>query len=317
MFCTSIIPTVGRKTLQRAVQSILDQNLSVDEFEIIVVNDSGSPLPYEDWQASPRVRIVETDHRERCVARNVGAALAKGKYLHFLDDDDWLLPGALEVLWKLSQSHTQAAWLYGGTIVYDRDDQPVIHLIHKLAPNCFVQTMAGEWIPLQASLIQQTSFHQLGGFNPYIPGIEDVDLARRMSLHFDLMGTADLVAGVGLGTTNSTTNQSKARLEGRGARELILNETGVYRRLWESAHNGFWRGRIIRLYLTSAVWNLSHQRFFTAGSRLVHAAAAMLMSMFTSLFSRQFWKAILGPYESEAFARGQQERQQVINVVSE
>ena len=317
MFCTSIIPTVGRKTLQRAVQSILDQKFTADEFEIIVVNDSGSPLPFEPWQTSRRVRVVETDHRERCVARNVGAALAKGDYLHFLDDDDWLLPGALDAFWKLAQTHKGAAWLYGGTVIYDRDDQPVIHLIHRLNPNCFAQTMAGEWIPLQASLIRPASFHELGGFNPLIPGIEDVDIARRMSLHFDLVGTQELVAGVGLGTTNSTTNQSKARLEGRGARELILNEAGVFQRLWKSAHNPFWRGRVVRLYLTSSVWNLSHKRFFTAVSRLVHGFRAMLQAFFTSLPSRDFWKAVLGPYESETFSRGQQERQKIVGAASE
>ena len=97
MFCTSIIPTVGRKTLQRAVQSVLDQNFSADEFEVIVVNDSGSPLPFADWQSSPLVRVIHTDHQERCVARNTAAALAKGTYLHFLDDDDWMLPGALKI----------------------------------------------------------------------------------------------------------------------------------------------------------------------------------------------------------------------------
>ncbi len=313
MFCTTIIPTIGRTTLQRAVQSVLDQNFSADEYEVIVINDSGSPLAFDEWQNSPRVRLVDTDHIERCFARNTGAALAKGKYLHFLDDDDWLLPGALQQLWKLSQSHKEAAWLYGGTLICDRDDQPVIRLIHKLNSNCFVQTMAGEWIPLQSSLIHQTRFHQIGGFNPLIPGIEDVDLARRMSLHFDFFGMDELVAGVGLGTTNSTTNQPRARLEGRGARELILNETGVYNRLWQSARNGFWKGRIIRLYLTSVVWNISHKRLFTALSRMVHGFAALLGSAFTSLLSREFWKAIMGPYESEAFLRGQQERQSTVS----
>jgi hypothetical protein len=193
----------------------------------------------------------------------------------------------------------------------------VIHLIHQLNPNCFTQTMAGEWIPLQASLILPACFHELGGFNPFIPGIEDVDLARRMSLRFDLVGTKELIAGVGLGTTNSTTNQSKARLEGRGARELILNETDVFQRLWQSAHNPFWRGRVVRLYLTSAVWNLSHKRFFTAASRLAHSFRAMLQAIFTSLFNREFWRALLGPYESETFSRGQQERQKIVSAATE
>jgi glycosyltransferase involved in cell wall biosynthesis len=314
MFCTTIIPTVGRKTLERAVRSVLNQNFSHDEYEIIVVNDSGLPLPAEDWQSSPLVRVVNTNRRERCIARNVGAALANGKYLHFLDDDDWLLPNAFENLWKLAQANPQSAWLYGGIVVYDREDQPVIQLVHHLRSNCFVQAMAGEWIPLQASFIDHMRFHQVGGFNHLIPGIEDVDLARRMSLEFEFIGTSELVAGVGLGTTNSTTDQSKARLDGRQARELILSRTGVYRRLWQSAYTGFWRGRIVRVYLTSAVWNLSHKRLFTALSRFAYGVAALLRSAFT-LLNMDFWRAITGPYESETFARGHQERQNVVGIV--
>lgn len=314
MFCTSIIPTVGRKTLQRAVQSVLSQTFSREEYEVIVINDSGFPLPFEEWQASSRVRIFDTNRRERCVSRNVGAALARGRYLHFLDDDDWLLPGALESFWELCQNNKDGVWFYGGTQIYDRDDQPVIKLIHHLAPNCFLQTMAGEWIPLQSSLIEHSRFHQVGGFNPLIPGAEDIDLARRMSLRFDFDGTSDLVAGVGLGAVNSTTNQSRARLDGREARELILNESGVFKRLWKAAHNEFWRGRIVRLYLTSAVWNLSHQKFFTAASRLTYGLVATSKTVLTSMLSREFWSAILSPYESESFARGQQQRQNRVGI---
>jgi glycosyltransferase involved in cell wall biosynthesis len=303
MFCTSIIPTVGRKALQRAVCSVLEQDFSEQGYEIIVVNDSGSPLPDEEWQHSSFVRIVNTNHLERCVARNVGAALAKGKYLHFLDDDDWLLPGALDAFWKLSQQHKESSWLYGATILSDREDQPIIQLIHHLKPNCFVQVMSGEWIPLQASFINHHDFHKVGGFNPLIPGVEDMDLARRMALHFDFQGTDELVASVEMGIVGSTTNQVKARLDGQQARELILNEPGVYNRLWKSAGNPYWYGRIVRVYLTSTIWNLSHGKFFTAISRMLHGLSALLTSFF-SLPSRDFWRAISGPYESEAFARG-------------
>ena len=312
MFLTTIIPTVGRTTLRRAVRSILDQGFSQADYEVIVVNDSGRPLAVEDWQHSPLVKVVETDHRERCVARNVGAAIAKGKYLHFLDDDDWLLPGALDGFWKLSNQYQDAAWLYGGAVIFDREDQPVIHLIHRLESNCFTQTMAGEWIPLQASLINQVCFHKIGGFNPLIPGIEDVDLARRMSRLFDFHGTSELVAGVGLGSERSTTNQVRARLDGREARELILNGSGVDRRLWESANHAYWRGRIVRLFLTSAAWNLARGNFWTAMSRTLHGMAALLRAILGSLLNKDFWKAIISSHESEAFARGQAESQEAI-----
>jgi glycosyltransferase involved in cell wall biosynthesis len=311
LFFTSIIPTVGRIVLARAVHSVLEQGFSHADYEISVVNDSGSPLPDAQWQHSPRVKIVNTDHVERCVARNVGAAMARGQYLHFLDDDDWLLPGALDTFWRLSGRYEGHPWLFGGTMLFDRDDQPVIRLVHRLKPNCFVQVMAGEWIPLQSSFINRSAFHRVGGFNPLIAGIEDADLIRRMALHFDFQGTDELVAAVGMGTAGSTTNQTRARLDGRRARELVLDEPNAYRRFWESAERGYWQGRIIRIYLTSAAWNMLHRKFFTAISRLIYAIMAVLRSTVHSLFRRDFWRALSGPYQSEAFARGFAEKQEV------
>ena len=158
MFCTTIIPTVNRPTLAQAVNSILDQDFSREDFEVIVVNDSGSPLEETGWMKSERVRVINTDHLERCVARNTAAAMARGKYLHFLDDDDWMLPGAFEALWKLAEQDKKATWLYGGyNLVNDQGD-----LLEECRPdeqgNCFVRFVAGEWLPLQAAIIASSAF---------------------------------------------------------------------------------------------------------------------------------------------------------------
>jgi len=150
MFVSTVIPTIGRTALDRAVESVLQQQVS-GEFEVIVVNDSGCPLPSGDWQGSPRVRIVSTSRRERSVARNTGAALARGQYLHFLDDDDWLLPGAFRALKGLAEN-SEARWLYGGSQLVDRRGNKVIELHHSMAGNIALQVMAGEWIPLHAGV---------------------------------------------------------------------------------------------------------------------------------------------------------------------
>ena len=44
VFSSTIIPTVDRPTLGRAVLSVLDQEFAEADFEVIVVNDSGAPL---------------------------------------------------------------------------------------------------------------------------------------------------------------------------------------------------------------------------------------------------------------------------------
>ena len=306
MFCSTIIPTVGRSTLARAVNSVLNQNISKDDFEIIVVNDSGTPLSEEPWQQSEQVHIINTNHRERCIARNAGAAIAKGTYLHFLDDDDWLLPGALNAFQTLA-SQTDVAWLYGGTQLVDRAERPLIQLHHQLEGNCFTQVIAGEWIPLQSSLIRSEAFFKVGGFHPLIPGAEDIDIARLIALSEEMRGTQILVSCIGMGEFNSTTNYQQALLDARRARERLLSTPGAFSRMLTSTYNSsYWHGRILRAYLTSAVWNLQHRRPLTTASRLLYAILAFMRS-FRHLFSFPFWQAITHRHQGRAFLRGFQD----------
>jgi glycosyltransferase involved in cell wall biosynthesis len=305
MFCSTVIPTVGRPTLSRAVNSVLDQAFPADDFEIIVVNDSGQPLPQADWQRSERVQIINTIQRERSVARNTGAAIARGRYLHFLDDDDWLFPDALQHLWALSE-HSDAVWLYGSSQLVDREGQPIIQLHHGLSGNCFLQVMAGEWIPLQASLIEARTFFELGGFYPNISGPEDIDLLRRVALHGDIAETQQLVAYIVRGEAGSTTNYDRHPQTSRWARERICDSPGAFARMRASASSSYWRGRILRLYLTSAVWNLGCNRLLLATSRTAFGLAALALARH-HLLSADFWRAVAKPYRSITFARGFQE----------
>lgn len=273
-----------------------------DDFEIIVVNDSSQPLIEADWQKSERVRLINTNRHERSVARNTGAALARGRFLHFLDDDDWLLPGALEDFWTLAHK-SDATWLYGDSQLVDRTGEPIIQLHHDLNGNCFTQVLAGEWIPLQASLIDTETFFAVGGFNPLIPGIEDMDLARQLALRYNLASMSAIVACISMGDEGSTTNRFHATEYGRWAREKVLNESGVFARLRTSARSSYWHGRITRAYLTSAVWNLQHKNVFVTASRTIFSLMSFALAGH-HIFSRDFWSAVTKHYESEAFLRG-------------
>jgi len=310
MFCSTVIPTIGRPTLARAVDSVLQQSFAAAEFEVIVVNDSGRPLPGADWQRSDRVHVLHTDRRERSVARNTGAAIARGKYLHFLDDDDWLLPGGLKSLWQLARS-SDAGWLHGGTQLVDRQGNNLIQLHHGMVGNCFSQVLAGEWIPLQSSLVEAQVFLAAGGFDPTIAGAEDIDLCRRIALRSDLAGTDQNVACVSMGREGSTTDYGRHKLDRRWAREKVLNEPGAFTRLDHSArqsltNRSYWHGRVARVYLTSVVWNLQRRRPFTAGSRMAFGLTSLALAG-RHLFAMDFWQALAKQYESFTFARGFQE----------
>jgi glycosyltransferase involved in cell wall biosynthesis len=302
IICSTIIPTIGRYSVKQAVESVLMQNLPKGQFEVIVVNDSGRSLPEAAWQKSGRVKIINTNKRERSVARNTGAAIARGKYLHFLDDDDWLAPDAYQHLWELSQ-FSHAKWLYGMTRLIDRQHRPLIQLRHNLHGNCFMQAIAGEWIPLQASWIDRETFLRLGGFNPLLAGPEDIDLLRRVLLHNEIDETPNLIARVIMGGEGSSTDYAEHPRSSRWAREDILDAPRAYPRMRSSAITPPWRGRMARVYLTSAMWNLQHIRGFTAFGRMSLAIVAMLQSG-TGMFTKNFWQAVLTPYSSITFENG-------------
>ena len=307
MFCSTIIPTVGRPTLARTVHSVLSQSFDWDDFEVIVVNDSGKSLVPANWQTSERVQVINTNRRERSIARNTGAAVAKGQYLHFLDDDDWLAPDAYQHLRELSQV-SAAKWLYGMTQLVDRQNKPLIQLRHGLQGNSFVQVMAGEWIPLQSSWVERKTFMRIGGFNPLLTGPEDIDLLRRVLLEEELAETPNLIAYISMGGEGSTTDYAHHPQASRWARENILDAPNAHHRMRSSAVTPFWCGRMLRVYLTSLVWNLQRRRLFTAASRLFLSIVSALTTG-VGLFAKDFWRAVSKPYASLTFEMGFQDIQ--------
>lgn len=91
---TIIIPTYNRPhLLKQAVKSALNQTF--EDTEILVVDDA-SPKPIQ-LPEYPQVRVVRSPQNQGIAgARNMGAKLASGRWLTFLDDDDELFPTALE-----------------------------------------------------------------------------------------------------------------------------------------------------------------------------------------------------------------------------
>jgi hypothetical protein len=92
-----VIPTYNRKDyLKQAIASCFEGNERVN-VEVVIVDD-GSTDGTRDFLRQlddERVRPILQEHQGGQVARNRGLAEAKGKYLKFLDDDDWLAKGAL------------------------------------------------------------------------------------------------------------------------------------------------------------------------------------------------------------------------------
>jgi glycosyltransferase involved in cell wall biosynthesis len=304
---TSIIPTIGRISLNQSVKSILCQSIFHEKCETIIINDTGKPLPEMDWQSSAKVKIIQTDRIERSAARNAGAVLAKGKYLHFLDDDDWLLPEGLTALGNLT-NQSEADILVGGTIMVDREGNPLRLFFPDINSDSFIQTMAGEWVPLQAALIKSSAFNQIGGFDITLTGSEDLDLIRRMAFKGSFFGNPEPVACISMGQNGSTTHWELHANQRQYARENVLDSPGVLSRLLESAqktgcHQSYWHGKIVRIYLTSVLWNFQHRRLTTALRRIFYFLTIFALAV-RNAFVKEYWQAVLKPHVSFSYLEG-------------
>lgn len=84
--------------LPKCIQSILNQTFT--DFELILVNDGStdsSPFICNTWaEKDSRITVINKENGGLSDARNTGMKKASGKYIQFIDSDDFVEPELLE-----------------------------------------------------------------------------------------------------------------------------------------------------------------------------------------------------------------------------
>lgn len=116
-FFSIIIPLYNReKTISRAIESILNQTFQ--DFELIVVDDcstdNSAEIVHKLKVLDARIKYIKNEiNQERCISRNKGIQIALGKYICFLDSDDYHLPIHLETFYhKILEENEPKAFLF-------------------------------------------------------------------------------------------------------------------------------------------------------------------------------------------------------------
>lgn len=94
-----IIPVYNNECfLCECVDSVLAQ--TYNDFELILVDDGSTDRSGEicDEYAEKdlRIKVFHTRNQGVSMARNLGLSVAQGKYINFVDSDDWVTPNCLE-----------------------------------------------------------------------------------------------------------------------------------------------------------------------------------------------------------------------------
>lgn len=129
-FFSIVIPTYNRaKLIAKAIDSVLQQTFAA--WELIVVDDGSKDNTkhvVEEF-GDKRIKYVYQQNQERSAARNNGIKHATGKYICFVDSDDYYLPQRLQLLHDTIKAKGEPVALFYTNICFDRNgvitDMPV------------------------------------------------------------------------------------------------------------------------------------------------------------------------------------------------
>lgn len=103
-----IIPVYNvEKYLHKCLDSVVNQTFV--DFEVILINDGSSDrsgLICDEYVLKDnRIKVVHQINQGVSVARNIGIKLATGKYVYFIDSDDWILPNTIQEVYSKIIEH--------------------------------------------------------------------------------------------------------------------------------------------------------------------------------------------------------------------
>lgn len=180
-----IIPTYNRALdLKRALVSLTNQNYK--KFEVLICDDGSTDNTYEianEFKSKLNINYKKIQNSGKpAIPRNLGIANAKGKYIAFLDSDDWWHENKLQLAFEYLEK--------GADLVYS-DFYKVKSLMEKeivkvreLKENITIDLLKnGNAICNSSVVVRKSILDEVGFFNEgkeYIAW-EDFDLWLRIS----------------------------------------------------------------------------------------------------------------------------------------
>ncbi len=188
IFFSVIIPTYNRKEfLRKSLGSVLKQTYK--NFEVLVVDDGSSDgtQGLVNTFQDRRIKYMWQENKGPSGAKNTGIKNSQGKWLCFLDSDDWWDKRKLEITLEYIKRnpeykifHTEEIWYRKGKLL----NQKKVH--KKYGGWIFDRCLDICRVSISTACIQKSVFEDIGLFDEELPCCEDYDFWLRCSLKYPL-----------------------------------------------------------------------------------------------------------------------------------
>lgn len=183
-----IIPTYNRaKYIDRAIMSVLDQ--TYNNIELIIVDDNGDETEarakmeekMKKYLQNPKIHYLKHKiNKNGAAARNTGIAYAKGKYIAFLDDDDFYFNDRVEISVKDLEDNRDFDAVYTSCVIYENDRIKKIN-IANIEGNCQYEML--RQIPFFSTgsnmFFRAEALKEINGFNVSFKRHQDLEVMVR------------------------------------------------------------------------------------------------------------------------------------------
>ncbi len=187
-FFSIIIPTYNRAGfILNTLSTVFEQTFK--DFEVIVVDNCSTDDTLELLKPlieNNRIRFIQHDQNyERAKSRNTGMKNAKGKYLSFLDSDDFMYPDNLSDAFQFIGKNPDCKVFHNLYELVDSEKKPIYQYTFQPLENPLKQIAEGNFLSCIGVFLHQDIYRTiLWDENPLLTGSEDYDFALRLVAHY-------------------------------------------------------------------------------------------------------------------------------------
>ncbi len=178
--------------LATAIESVLSQ--SYKNYEIIIVDDGSTDGSRSVAEQYPSVRYFYQQNQGLSAARNKGIDVALGKYIVFLDADDWLYNEAISINLEFLTGNRNAAFVSGAHQKINTNDGTSVTVSFNLANEPYQQLLQGNYIGMHASVMYRKWALQEFKFDTSLSACEDYDIYLRITKRYPVIHHQHVIA---------------------------------------------------------------------------------------------------------------------------